>query len=320
MADPTPCRGCGRSVPQVRLQATPTSPVYWIPERLCGACKAEERRAEQRTAMTARLTRANVPRRLWGYTWDRTTKIDTKTGETFDAFQQRLQQLEPPHIGLTAANVRLATELRRWSPSEGSMYVQGPVGGGKTTLVAAKVRQLLEQDYPGSVLYLPEAELFERQRERAANRNGVAGPSVVQLCRQAGVLVLDDVGTTEEIRAWQRDVVEQILCARYDAAAPVIVTSNLGIDWTDEEAAAKPSDRPPCIASLFGERVASRLTDMCRRRVVRLIGVDWRTGQQHRADPPARARPGLPEPSQKALPYRDHAMAAANDHDDEEDR
>ncbi len=83
------------------------------------------------------------------------------------------------------------------------------------------------------------------------------------------MLALDDLGATECLVAWQRNLIEHIVCARYDASLPILVTSNI---------------RLADIANLHGERVASRLSEMVGGRMRELVGFDWRTAREHTND------------------------------------
>lgn len=310
----TPCAvdGCPHTVAPTWIENGARG--FWVHggQRCVGHEQAAQRDQHSR-AMVERLTRANVPRGKWNFTFDRFLKMEA--AEDFAAFRARLAAFDLPHLGITRWNARLAANLRAWRPEDRtSRYVTGPVGGGKTILAAAKVRQLLERDFAGGCYYITEAELYESQRERAAAPRGHQTENKVARARDAGLLVLDDVGTTEEVRAWQRDVFEQIICSRYDGDRPILLTSNLAL---------------PELADVYGERVGSRLTEMCGRSQEALVGMDWRSMNEHqRAEPakkPVRVPAGTPEPqgdkpqAAKAPPrFRDAASAAANDRDQEE--
>jgi hypothetical protein len=265
--DPIPCPGdrCTALIPFVWFKAGAYS--FWAREaHLCPACTEKADTAAARAAQLAAIEAAGIPPRYRGYAFDRF--LAAKWGETRADFEGRLRLCAEPTIGITAWNRGVASEVRNWSPSSGSLLITGPVGGGKTTLLCAGLEGAIRAGKAG--LYLREATLLQVERARATAPRGHAPPDLLAAAQRASVLGLDDLGTVEEPRAWQRDLIEGLICERWDRDLPLIATTNR----TMAE-----------LAGLFGERVASRLTGMCGRRVLLLQGWDWRTGEEHAGAP-----------------------------------
>jgi hypothetical protein len=303
-----PCLGdCDHLVGHVRLVSS--GRVLWVREHYCPACKQRQTQEEADQAFAALLDGSGLPARYVGFSYGRVLK--QRAGESWPDFNARVAKAERPTVGITPSNARVAA-LFRDLVSKGirSVFLTGPVGGGKTTLVAAALCDLMRADVPA--VYLPEAALYKRLEEIRRAPFGEKYVDVVAVASRCRVLALDDLGTTEALDKRQRDAIEAIVCARYDGNRPILVTSNLTLAE---------------VGRLHGERVASRLTEMCGRQQVQLIGYDWRTGAEHvgRAAAPvsaapapaSAARPAAPTPPSWRAPKPDWQRAAAHDRDDD---
>lgn len=314
-AGPEPARrpcvnatGCGGTVGHLLVRTERHA--FWTPDGTeCQACIQGGRDAYRRERYEARLVASGLPQRYAGFRFDRV--LVQKRDEPVAAFTARIAACETPHLGITPPNADIARELRAWRRGSRSLFLTGPVGGGKTTLMAALLSRLMWEDV--SVLYLPEALLYDTVKKAMFAERGVKVPDLVAAASRCAVLALDDLGTVENLAPWQRNTIEQVVCARYDADLPIVITSNLYIED---------------MASLHGERVASRLSEMCGRRHLELIGHDWRTGKQHVA--PASPAPKAPEgpkavqtpllppaPTWSRPAVRDYKAAAAGERDDD---
>lgn len=309
---PSRCFRCQVEIPPAPYRAA-SGALDWFPDYQCPKCKAEGEREAHEEKFRELLAGSNLPARYSGFTYRRISKL--RPGEDVAALALRLEEAQAPTVGITPWNVAVATMLRDWRPGRRSVFLTGPVGGGKTTLVAAALVDLM---WAGTTaVYLPEADLYARlrriaaqPRERPANSFLGAGTSrevdILAVAKATPVLALDDLGAAERLEAWQRDAIEALVCARYDRALPMLITSNYDLRQ---------------IANLHGERVASRLSEMCRQQV-QLTGYDWRTGHQHaapKAAPPPRPPPELfRRQSGGASQPRDYKRDAAGDRDDED--
>lgn len=253
--DPNRCR-CGASIPWTWSDELED---WSSPSVLCPACWDALRVEEAGIEGERLVAGANLPARYRAFSLRRTCVAGP--GEAFAAFADRLA---PGVLGVTEWNRRLVAELRQWTPDR-SIYLCGPVGGGKTTLAAALVGDQARSGVAS--LYLPESDLWEWMRAEWRGRAG--GPSLIVRLAGVQVLVFDDLGSTEQLHEWQRDALETLVGRRYNAGMPLICTSNLTI---------------PMLSDRYGERVASRLAEMCSRRQVLLRGFDWRTLSLHRED------------------------------------
>jgi|GEM_PF-5011608 len=161
------------------------------------------------------------------------------------------------------------------------LVLVGPVGRGKSFLAAACVRALLsagkveppdpffrgeflgesqvERREAAAWITVPAA-LEHRRREFSADRQGDASKAWDR-AEGAQVAVLDDLGA-EKLSPWAVEQVFILVNARYEAALPIITTTN-----------ANPAE----LADRLGERAASRLAEMTRGYM--LDGPDRRTSR-----------------------------------------
>jgi hypothetical protein len=275
--DPTPCRGedCSGLVEPVPVDFDRGTRRSWVPGGPhCPACQAAEEASEREAWVERGLRACGLPRRLQGYSLDRTAS--PMVDESIVMFGRRLEYQRPRVLGVVPQNEWLISELRRWTRRSPWLYLQGPVGTGKSTLAAALAERALRAG--SSVAYMPELELFAQLRgevaamPRGRSRGGRAAPQAPRsplVDRLAGVdlLILDDLGQAESRTAFVDDCLDLIVCRRYDAEAPTVLTSNWDLAELGE--------------ILRNERLQSRLFQACRGRQKTLEGYDWRTGVRH---------------------------------------
>lgn len=141
----------------------------------------------------------------------------------------------------------------------GWVVLSGKVGTGKTHLLVATARALLDAGHRPLYVIVPNFMDYLRA--------GIKGGEVdgrVDQARQAEVLLLDDLGAEAETD-WASDKFFQIINDRYNAGAPTVFTTNLLL-----------RQLPP--------RLASRLQDIALSQVFVLVGDDYRTSPDRVAD------------------------------------
>jgi DNA replication protein DnaC len=134
-----------------------------------------------------------------------------------------------------------------------NIYIYGSTGSGKTHLGSALIRRM----FPNFVKIKP-MELLRKMREC---ETAVAEGTLIELYARIN-LMLDDLGV-EKITEYAYQVIYEILDKRYERGeGGLIVTSNLKLD---------------ALADKFGsDRIPSRIAQMCGKRVIPLVGKDWR--------------------------------------------
>jgi len=191
-------------------------------------------------------------------------------------------------------------KLRRWEPTHGSIWIEGEVGSGKTTLAATIANELLNQPFLMQEVIVKNGEIVEvaengnftpyRQRvseagtlqirtstslnfkfieepqfyrqARAFQRFGprTGQPDPLKQACDASVLILDDLGKSCDGKR-DLDLFQVLLTTRYNTNKPTIFTTNL--NWEQ-------------LSSVFEPSIASRMSEMCRGRIFTLRGRDRR--------------------------------------------
>lgn len=179
------------------------------------------------------------------------SNLDTFGHYAFDAF-------DPDVPGM--ADAHEIAQAYAENP-DGWLFFHGPCGVGKTHLAVAIARQALEHQQV-SVLFQVVPDLLDQLRATFDPARGVAYDERFEQIRDAGLLILDDLGT-ENTTPWAREKLYQIFNHRYNERSPTVVTSNQEIRMLDE-------------------RVASRLLDTRLTTVIEVDAEDYR--RRGRAD------------------------------------
>jgi DNA replication protein DnaC len=190
---------------------------------------------------------------------------------------------------LAAAHLR-ARRFVEGYPAETAgtgLLLTGSIGVGKTHL-ATGILQQLTQERGVQGLFCDYRELL-KQVQNSYNQSVAATElEVLRPVFEADVLVLDELGAAKPSE-WVWDTVAHILNARYNDRLTTIITSNyankgpLGAEAvlayeiepdTPAGKAAKAAMRSETLGDRIGERMRSRLQEMCV--VVEMYGQDFR--------------------------------------------
>lgn len=165
----------------------------------------------------------------------RSTRLDAAFG--FEGLRSvRLEDcLQVPGAGPALAAVRrFAADPRGW------LYLHGPVGDGKTTLLAGAVNALRARGVEAVFAVVPE--LLDWLKATFDPASGRSFDEDWAYIRAVEVLALDDLGT-ENATEWARERIYELFNWRYRQRLPTLVTSNLPPDGLAD----------PRLASRFGD-------------------------------------------------------------------
>jgi DNA replication protein DnaC len=152
----------------------------------------------------------------------------------------------------------------------------GDNGVGKTHLAVGVLRELVDAKGARGQFW----DFHELIREIKSSYDPETKTTELQVLEpvvETDVLLLDDLGAWK-MTDWMNDTLFYILNSRYMAKRPTLITTNYQ-DVTREEAlAADPLRRREFLVERIGQRLRSRLMEMCL--VVRMLGSDHRQAKQ----------------------------------------
>lgn len=135
-----------------------------------------------------------------------------------------------------------------------SLLLLGPTGVGKTYQAYGILRALAVAGVSAPWIATSSADLYAALRPRA----GVDSETEFRRYAHARLLLVDDLGAAKSSE-WTEEINFRLVNHRYENQLPTLLTSNV---------------LPKQLADRLGDRVASRLTEMCERTVI--------TGQDRR--------------------------------------
>jgi DNA replication protein DnaC len=158
------------------------------------------------------------------------------------------------------------------------LLLTGSIGVGKTHLAVGILQALLAER--GAVgLFYDYRDLLKQVQN---SYNASVAATEMQILRpvfEAEVLVLDELGASKPTD-WVWDTVAHILNTRYNDRRTTIITTNyansgpLGTEVETPRSAARAAMRDETLGDRIGERMRSRLQEMCV--VIEMRGEDFR--------------------------------------------
>lgn len=233
-----------------------------------GGYRAEQCECRQAVRVTALLERARIPKRY------RTCTLQT--------FERSNDSLQAAFITAT----KFADEYPLNKDGQGLLFT-GKMGVGKTHLAVGLIYALItERSVP--CLFCDYRELLKQIQESYNSSTHVTELQVLQPIFNADVLLIDDLGYIKPTE-WVWDTVALILNSRYNAKKTTIITTNYanlptafqqegGRARNKSQAEAENAMREETLGDRIGERMRSRLAEMCLE--VNLQGEDMRQGKK----------------------------------------
>jgi DNA replication protein DnaC len=221
-------------------------------------------RLERRAART--IARTKIPRRY-----------EHCTLESYDSsYPSATRSLKQAHM-----SARKFIESYPLETCGTGLLLTGSIGVGKTHL-AVGILQALVQERGATGLFYDYRELLKQVQNSYNRQVSATELEILAPVFEAEVLVLDELGASKPTD-WVWDTVAHILNTRYNDRRTTIITSNyanagpLGTaleQATGPMSQARASSREETLGDRIGERMRSRLQEMCV--VVDMNGVDFR--------------------------------------------
>ena len=139
-----------------------------------------------------------------------------------------------------------------------SLLLLGPTGTGKTHQAYGAIRELAITGVAARWITTTTADLYAALRPR----HGIDSEAEFRRYRGARILLIDDLGADRKPTEFTEEVNFRLINHRYEHHLPTLITSNL---------------LPKEISDRLGDRVTSRLIEMCQRVV--FTGPDRRRGE-----------------------------------------
>ncbi len=209
------------------------------------------------------LVRARIPRRYEECTLD-----------NYDLFPGASRSLAAAH-----RSARKFVESYPLGNQGSGLLLTGSIGVGKTHLAVGILRELVTTRGATGLFY-DYRELLKQVQNSYNKQVSATELEVLAPVFNAEVLVLDELGASKP-SDWVWDTVAQILNTRYNDKRTTIITTNYanlpplgGAEGTSAMAQARNAAREETLGDRIGERMRSRLQEMCV--VVEMQGEDFR--------------------------------------------
>jgi DNA replication protein DnaC len=181
------------------------------------------------------------------------------------------------HPSLAFAHLTATKFAQEYDPRDGTgLLIIGRIGTGKTHLAVGITKDLV-LNKGVSCLFYDYRELLKEIQNSYNSTVQTTELDVLRPIFETEVLILDELGAVKPTE-WVWDTVSLILNTRYNDNRTTIITTNFedqpaaGINGAGS--AARAAMRVETLGDRIGERMRSRLHEMCR--VIKMEGEDFR--------------------------------------------
>ncbi|MEW6143760.1 MAG: ATP-binding protein [Thermodesulfobacteriota bacterium] len=151
-------------------------------------------------------------------------------------------------------------------PTNKGFLLMGPAGTGKTHLAIGTISELTLR-YGVQCIFTDFFHLLSDLRQ--AYSEGTPENEIILPLVEAEVLVIDELGKGRS-NEWELNILDQLISKRYNTSRKTLATTN----YVTREIARTKADTNEILEVRVGERIASRLFEMCE--LIHLEGRDYR--------------------------------------------
>src|SRR6266481_8015241 len=185
-------------------------------------------------------------------------------------------EYDGPHANLMPARMAACKFVEGYPLDNTGLLLIGSIGVGKTHLSVGIIKELLlSKGIP--CLFYDYRELLKQIQNSYNDSVKVTELDVLRPVFETEVLVLDELGAVKPTE-WAWDTVSLILNTRYNNNRTTIITTNFedqaAAGVSNTLSAVRAAAREETLGDRIGERMRSRLHEMCR--IIKLDGLDFR--------------------------------------------
>ncbi len=178
-----------------------------------------------------------------------------------------------PFRSLASSHLAVMRFVEEFPMESAGLLLTGPIGCGKTHLAVSIIKELIAQKNANCLFY-DYRELLKEIQNSYNDSVPATEMDVLRPVFNAEVLVLDELGAAKPTE-WVWDTVSHILNTRYNDKRTTIITTNFkDLPPGESDSRTMRGAREETLGDRIGERMRSRLHEMCR--VVRVEGEDFR--------------------------------------------
>src|SRR2546425_6342825 len=187
-------------------------------------------------------------------------------------------RFEGAHCSLEGVLLEARGFVTEYPVENSGLLLIGPIGVGKTHLAVGILKDLILNKGIHCLFY-DYRELLKQIQNSYNDSVKATELEVLRPVFETEVLVLDELGAVKPTE-WVWDTVSLILNTRYNDNRTTIITTNYPDDpardsnGTSDFARAQRAARGETLGDRIGERMRSRLHEMCR--IIKMDGADFR--------------------------------------------
>ena len=176
------------------------------------------------------------------------------------------------HPALEHALLEVKAFVAAYPLETAGLLLIGSIGVGKTHLAVGIMKELILKKATACLFY-DYRELLKQIQNSYNDSVQATELDVLRPVFEAEVLVLDELGVVKPTE-WVWDTVSLILNTRYNDNRTTIITTNFDDKPAGVLAGPRGAAREETLGDRIGERMRSRLHEMCR--IIKLEGPDFR--------------------------------------------
>jgi DNA replication protein DnaC len=181
-------------------------------------------------------------------------------------------EFDGPHRALASARLAACKFVEEYPVDSTGLLLIGSIGVGKTHLAVGIIKELVLSKGVACLFY-DYRELLKQIQNSYNDSVKATELEVLRPVFETEVLVLDELGAVKPTE-WVWDTVSLILNTRYNDNRTTIITTNFDDRPAAAVAGPRGAAREETLGDRIGERMRSRLHEMCR--IIKMEGADFR--------------------------------------------